>query len=81
MVSIYYWTQVDFEAHVFFVSICGLIFGIFCATLLEESYQTSEHPVWMLAYMSAGLMILAPLAGAVVLIGLMAIEVLLESIL
>ena len=81
MVSIYYWTQVDFEAHVFFVSICGLIFGLLCARLLEESYQTSEHPVWMLAYMSAGLMILAPLAGAVVLIGLMAIEVLLESIL
>lgn len=81
MLSIYYWTQIDFEAHVVLVSFCGLIFGLLCARLLEESYQTSNHPGWMLAYMSAGIMILAPLAAAMVLIGLMLIESLLESVL
>ncbi len=81
MLSIYQWTQIDFEAHVVLVSFCGLIFGLLCARLLEESYQTSNHPGWMLAYMSAGIMILAPLAAAMVLIGLMLIESLLESVL
>lgn len=66
LLSYYSWMEIDFTAHPVLVPISGVILGLLCARLLEETYQTAKNPLWTLLVLSAGIVLLTPAAAAII---------------